>query len=94
LAIGLRWLRICTAVHHWLLPSLKWYFLLISHIDFALCERKNDMRKEDKVPLRTHHIRTPHSLYLYGIIYARWLVTSRRWSESPEELPDSSPFEV
>jgi hypothetical protein len=23
-----------------------------------------------------------------------WLVTSRRWSESPEELPDSSPSEI
>ena len=55
------------------MPAAAWYFLFYLYFVFALAERKNEIQKEGKVPLRTPHVghrvtRNNDRTYAVGII--------------------------
>jgi hypothetical protein len=37
-------------------PAAAWYFYFYLYFVFALAERKNEIQKEEKVPLRKPHV--------------------------------------
>ena len=43
-------------------PAAAMYFPLYLYVVFSLAERKNDIQKEEKVPLRTRIARAPRKL--------------------------------